>query len=117
MLKLKELQKNSEYTIEENAKRLNMPKSTYNNYLIESRQPDIQTLIKLANYFDVSLDYLCERDNQSQIGYVPTDRIDLIKYLIKAPYSVINQVEVFLKGYISGKSEQQQVNFYTPDEI
>ena len=62
MIRLKELQKKSEYTIEENAKRLNMPKSTYNNYLIESRQPDIQTLIKLANYFNVSLDYLCGRE-------------------------------------------------------
>ena len=57
-MKLKWYQKNSGKTIEENAKELNLPKSTYNNYLRETREPDIETLCKLADYFKTSVDEL-----------------------------------------------------------
>ena len=79
-MNLKLLQKQSNKTIKENAQNLDMPFSTYCNYLSETRQPDIQTLIKLADYFDVSLDYLCERQWNNKIGYVADDRReDMIK--------------------------------------
>ena len=42
--------------------------------------PDIIMLPMIADYFDVSLDYLCERQWNNQIGYVADDRReDMIK--------------------------------------
>ena len=37
---------------------LHLASSTLNGYVTEHRQPDLQTLIRLARYFDVSTDYL-----------------------------------------------------------
>ncbi|MEY8235162.1 helix-turn-helix transcriptional regulator [Lachnospiraceae bacterium 66-29] len=40
------------------AKQLHIAPSTLNGYLRRNREPDFATLIKLANYFEVSIDYL-----------------------------------------------------------
>lgn len=40
------------------AKELHIAPSTLNGYLRRDREPDFATLIKLANYFEVSIDYL-----------------------------------------------------------
>lgn len=37
---------------------LNFAYSTLNGYVTQHRQPDLQTLVRLARYFDVSTDYL-----------------------------------------------------------
>ena len=69
-MKLKELRNLQNKTQEEVANSLNMKTQTYQNYELKKREPDIETLIKIANYFDVSLDYLCDRKWNNQIGYV-----------------------------------------------
>lgn len=40
------------------AEELNMASSTINGYIKDNRQPDYKTLIRLAEYFQVSTDYL-----------------------------------------------------------
>lgn len=57
-MKLKELRKEKKLTQEEVSKDLNLVKRTYFNYENELREPDIATLIKLADYFDVTVDEL-----------------------------------------------------------
>lgn len=37
---------------------MNIPSSTLGNYIQDSREPDFKTLKQLADYFDVSVDYL-----------------------------------------------------------
>lgn len=49
------------------ASSLNIPRSTYQSYEYGVAEPDIKTLIKIADYFDVSLDYLCGRQNKNLI--------------------------------------------------
>ena len=66
-MRLKELQKKSNLTIKQNAEKLNIPLSTYNQYLINYREPNIKTLKKLAKYYDVSLDYLCENETTNLV--------------------------------------------------
>lgn len=60
-MKLKEFQKKSGLTIKESSRMLGLPMSTYNNYLMGLRQPDIYTLCKLADFFHCSLDELVGR--------------------------------------------------------
>ena len=45
---------------------LNMNQNTVSRYENGEREADYETLIKLADYFDVSLDYLLGRDTQKE---------------------------------------------------
>lgn len=64
-MNLKKLRKNLGLTQEEVATKLCLARSTYRNYENNEREPNIETLIKIADYFDVSLDYLCGRQNKN----------------------------------------------------
>ena len=44
-------------TLKEVSVALNIPLTTYRNYEKDEREPNSETLIKIANYFDVSLDW------------------------------------------------------------
>jgi transcriptional regulator with XRE-family HTH domain len=43
------------------AKKIGVSKSAFSNYTRNRREPDYATLIKIADYFDVSVDYLLGR--------------------------------------------------------
>ena len=45
---------------------LDMNQNTVSRYESGKRQADYETLIKITDYFDVSLDYLLERTNNPQ---------------------------------------------------
>lgn len=61
MKNLKFLRENNHLTQRDIAQILNIPKTTYCYYEQGRTEPSIDTLIKIANYFDVSLDFLCGR--------------------------------------------------------
>ena len=61
MFKLKELRLENGLKRSELAKRLNLPPSTIANYENETRQAPYDVLILLADFFDVSVDYLLGR--------------------------------------------------------
>lgn len=44
------------------AESLGMTRNGYQNYELGRRKPTFDCLIALANFFEVSLDYLCGRD-------------------------------------------------------
>ncbi|MBQ0125193.1 MAG: helix-turn-helix transcriptional regulator [Clostridiales bacterium] len=44
---------------------LNISQNSISRYETGEREPDIQMLIKIADYLDVSLDYLLERTNKN----------------------------------------------------
>jgi len=60
--KLKKLRKEREKRQIDIANYLSVAEATYNRYEKGVNEPDINTLKKLANYFDVPLDYLLDRD-------------------------------------------------------
>ena len=62
MNRLKKLRKANGLTQHQLANELGMIKQTYSNYENEKREPNIATLIELANYFDVSVDYLIGKE-------------------------------------------------------
>lgn len=59
---LRELRKAKNLTIVKTAESLNMPFETYRSYEAGKNQADYETLIKLADFFGVSVDYLLGRD-------------------------------------------------------
>ena len=67
MKNLAELRQNSNLTQKELAKILNITDKAYWSYESGRTEPNIETLVKIADYFDVSLDYLCGRQNKNLI--------------------------------------------------
>lgn len=61
---LKSLRRDTGDTAIDAAKKLGLPYTTYVSYEQGKREPSISCLIKLANYFDVPLDTLLDRNDE-----------------------------------------------------
>lgn len=62
--RLKKLRVNQRLSQQELASRLSMNRITYSQYETNRRQPDYETLLKIADYHGVSVDYLLGRTNE-----------------------------------------------------
>lgn len=60
---IKELRKQWGLTQLQFGEKIGLAESTISLYENSNRQPDFETLIKIANYFDVSTDFLLGRTN------------------------------------------------------
>ena len=65
-MKLKKLRKEKGISQLKLALDLNMSQNTISRYETGEREPGINELIKIADYFDVSIDYLVGRYNTKQ---------------------------------------------------
>ncbi len=61
MIRLKELRKAHNKTLKDVAEAFNTSPQVISRYELEQTEPDFATLNKLADYFDVSIDYLLGR--------------------------------------------------------
>lgn len=83
-MRLKELRKNKSLRQEDLANFLHLTTTGYNGYETGKREPNIETLCKLADYYNVTLDYLVGRDYKNDIGYLNDTQksaVELIKSL------------------------------------
>lgn len=106
---LKELRKQLKKTQEEVASDLCLHKSTYKNYELGLREPDFETLKKLADYFHTTIDYLLEHEvpyliNKSEFSSNQLEIIDKIKKLD-------NDQCKMLISYIDGLNDMKSNNF------
>lgn len=62
---LKTLRTNKKMTQQDVADMLNIPRGTYAHYEINKREPDNATLILLADFFEVTVDYLLGREEKT----------------------------------------------------
>lgn len=62
--RLSELRKQMKINQTELAKRLKIPRTTYIGYEKGYREPDHETLLIIAEFFDVSVDYLLGRSDE-----------------------------------------------------
>ena len=67
-MRLKELRKSRNISQVKLAMDLNMNQNTISRYETNEREADYATLIALADYFDVSIDYLLERTENPKIN-------------------------------------------------
>ena len=56
--RLRDLREDADLTQEELVKLLKMHKTTYTNYEQGKREPPFELIIKLAKFYDVSIDYI-----------------------------------------------------------
>lgn len=103
-MRLKQLRLEKDVSQTELAKVLNTSQNSISNYEQGNTEPNLKSLVTLANYFNVSLDYLCERPFNNQIGYIPEDRKELVKMILELDASDINEISALIRGYKAGKS-------------
>ena len=74
MNRIKELRRSKHITQEKLASILGVTQSNLSGWETEKWQPDHATLLKLADYFEVSIDYLLGRTDESGEGILLPDR-------------------------------------------
>lgn len=94
MNRLKELRKQKGLTLVELGKEVNLANNTLSRYERGIREPNISMLIKLADYFNVSVDYLIGREPKSKTVksyhyYIINEDYTLKKLGVTAPTSEV----------------------------
>ena len=91
---LKSLRKSLGLTQDELANKLEVSRSTIGMYESGSREPDYKTLGAIADFFNVSIDYLLGRTNKTTVlpnhYYLDEDAREVAEFLHKNPdYKVL----------------------------
>ena len=109
MLRIKELRKEKGISQEELAKKIQVKNYSIGDWERDRTEPNINTLIELANYFEVSVDYLIGRTEDDGIININTnlqnDEIQLLKEYKKLNSDEKNQVIGFAKALAYKKGE------------
>lgn len=66
--RLKELRKSKNLTQKQIAEYLKISERAYQHYEHSTREPNLETLVKLADYFQVSIDYLLGRTGNPKMN-------------------------------------------------
>lgn len=84
-IRLKELRISHSLTQVDFAQKLSVTKQTVSNWENNNIQPSIDMLVKIADYFNISTDYLLGRESTMQINVdgLSTDEIAHINMIIK----------------------------------
>ena len=102
-MNLLNLRKQHNKTQKELAEYLNTKHQTYGAYEKGINEPNIKTLIKLADYYGVSIDCLVGRQWNNDIGYLTPQQVDCVN-MIKQ----LNETNTIkLLGYLSAMVSMQ----------
>jgi len=75
---LKQLRNEKEMTIAKAAETFGVANRTYSSYELEEREPNLSLLIKLADFYNVSTDYLLGRTEiKAMAGTSPAEQLDV----------------------------------------
>ena len=98
----KDLRIKNNVNVKELANLLNISVQAYYKYENGMSEPSINSLILLANFYNISLDYLLGRQYNNPVGYIPDDDKDLIKDILLLDDNQKTNVKGYVKGLMSG---------------
>ena len=75
------MRKNNKLSQEQIAKMINVTQRAYSGYELETSEPTIETLCTLADYYDVSLDYIVGRERKNDLGFLTPKQLIAISYI------------------------------------
>lgn len=96
MLRLRELREEASLTQKQFAEKINNMQRNVSNWEKGINQPDLQTLITIADYFQVSLDELCGRE---YIDFKETKTNAFIKTLLNLTTEQQTAIENLIKSF------------------
>ena len=83
MESIKKLRIESGKTQTEIAQMVDVSQSNYSKYELGTIEPDIKTLVRLADFYQVSLDYLCGRKFGNELEKITDKQSQLFKMIQK----------------------------------
>ena len=86
-MKLKDLRKERGLTQEQLAEIINIPKITYQNYERETRKIPTDLLLELADFYNVTIDYMLDRE------FTGGQKITESEYELLSVYRKLNEFE------------------------
>jgi len=107
MLRIRELRVDCGLQQKQIAQDLHLSKQVYSNYELGQREPSIDMLGKLADYFGVTVDYLIGRDDKAQ-----TEPFNEPFKTKKSP-ALSEEDEAMLNTYLELSDDSKRVVRYT----
>ncbi|TYP56803.1 helix-turn-helix domain-containing protein [Thermosediminibacter litoriperuensis] len=101
--RIKSLREERKITQQELAQYLGVSQKTISNYEKGERSPDPETLKKIADYFDVTVDYLLGRSNHRQL--TRKDERDIEKIIEETRQRIENTEGLMLDGEILSQED------------
>lgn len=104
-MKLKQLREEKGLSQYELAPQLKLKQATYANYEIEKTQPTIETLCRIADFYGVSLDYLCNHTTKNKIdlGYIDEKTITITRLTQQLTDKNKDQAFYYISGLLAGQ--------------
>ena len=103
-MKLKQLRLEAKLTQQEIANKLGINRVNYSRYENEQIEPDLETLIQLANFFHVSVDYLIGNEQPNKIDL--TSISDIKKDCIEEIQSLTDEEVLAVTHFIAGLKQK-----------
>ena len=107
-MRLKELRVNKKLTQEEVSKVLGISRTNYNRYETGKVKPDFNSLILLADFYGVSIDYIVQRKSEVCIypKLLSENKQKALDFVLKADDTQCKQFISFFSGMEFGKENQ-----------
>lgn len=104
-MRLLELRKQNKLTQQEIANKLNLNNVTYYGYEKGKYEPDIKTLCKIADFYGVTLDFLCEHKTpyKQDLGYLDDKTLAILKLTQQLTDKNKDQAFYYISGLVAGQ--------------
>ena len=106
-MRLREIRENSEETQTEVAKYLGVTRQAYNNYELGNRQLNPDMLDKLADYFNVTTDYLLGREDKTTL--TTKDKKEITEILESTRQQLLSQEGLMFDGEPASEEDVQKI--------
>lgn len=92
------------------AKTLKVARTTYANYENGHCEPNIEVLIKLADFFNISIDELVGRPTDMiNLNLLDDTRKNLIKEILTASDTAVGRLDAFYQGIKLAEKEREEI--------
>ena len=110
-MNLKRIRQQNNLTQKEVAEKINTNRVNYNRYELEKGEPDIKTLIKLADLYHVSIDELVGREQKNIIdkGLLSQTELDIIEIMKELTPNSLDKLEAYATALYSTQKDQESI--------
>ena len=105
-MNLKKLRQDNNLTQEDVGKIIGKTASAYGYYETCRNEPDLKTILKLADYYNVSLDYLCGRQYNNNVGYIPDEKKNTVQKLVSLNETEFIRADAYIDALIDGQNKK-----------
>lgn len=107
MLRLREIRKENGISLKKLGEIVGVAESTMSLYENEKRQPDYDTLNKLADYFNVTTDYLLGREEKTTL--TTKDKKEITEILESTRQQLLSQEGLMFDGEPASEEDVQKI--------